>query len=83
MRLIRIGELNGGGQLAGVVELIWQNAGFSAQAFADIHQLIWENLFVMLCVVRHVRLLTVILVNYSLTKIAVKVALGCLTKLTK
>ena len=44
MRLIRIGELNGG-ETARLkwVEMIWQNAGFSAKAFADIHQLIWEK----------------------------------------
>ena len=44
MRLIRIGELNGG-ETARLkwVEMIWQNAGFSAKSFADIHQLIWEK----------------------------------------
>ena len=44
MRLIRIGELHGGStSRLEWVEMIWQNAGFSAQAFADIHQLIWEK----------------------------------------
>lgn len=44
MRLIRIGELNGG-ETARLkwVEMVWQKAGFSAQAFADIHQLVWEK----------------------------------------
>ena len=42
MNLIRIGEMNGGmtdrlEQITGV----WQQAGFSAQAFEDIDQLIW------------------------------------------
>jgi 2-dehydropantoate 2-reductase len=44
MRLIRIGELNGG-ETARLkwVESIWQKAGFKAQAFVDIHQLVWEK----------------------------------------
>lgn len=44
MRLIRIGELNGGDTARlKWVESIWKNAGFNAQAFADIHQLVWEK----------------------------------------
>lgn len=44
MRLIRIGELNGGKSDRLLwVELLWKKAGFSVQAFADIHQLIWEK----------------------------------------
>lgn len=44
MRQIRIGELNGGktSRLDALVSL-WQNAGFNANGFADIHQLIWEK----------------------------------------
>jgi len=44
MRMVRIGELNGGktDRLAWV-ESLWQHAGFKAQAFADIHQLVWEK----------------------------------------
>lgn len=42
MNLIRIGEMNGGmtDRLQQITE-IWQQAGFSAQAFEDIDQLIW------------------------------------------
>lgn len=44
MNLIRIGELCGGitERLEQVVAL-WQEAGFSARAFGDINQLIWEK----------------------------------------
>jgi len=44
MRLVRIGELNGGlTERLAWVESLWQKAGFSAQAFVDIHQLVWEK----------------------------------------
>ena len=44
MRQIRIGEMEGGmtGRLQKLEE-VWQSAGFTAKAFADIHQLIWEK----------------------------------------
>ena len=44
MRLIRIGEMGGGGseRLDRLVEL-WAGAGFDVAAFADIDQLIWEK----------------------------------------
>ena len=44
MNLIRIGEMAGGSsdRLA-QLEATWQHAGFKAQAFSDIHQLIWEK----------------------------------------
>ena len=44
MKLIRIGEM-AGGLTARVQNLstLWQEAGFSTEAFADIHQLIWEK----------------------------------------
>lgn len=45
MKLIRLGELTGGvtARLQYVAS-IWQQAGFNARAFSDIHQLIWEKL---------------------------------------
>jgi 2-dehydropantoate 2-reductase len=44
MRLIRLGELNGGltDRLASLVTL-WQDAGFDVSGFGDIDQLIWEK----------------------------------------
>ncbi|MFT5196412.1 MAG: 2-dehydropantoate 2-reductase [Cellvibrionaceae bacterium] len=44
MNLIRLGEMGGGmtPRLEKLTE-IWSDAGFSAQAFADINQLIWEK----------------------------------------
>ena len=44
MKLIRLGEINGGmtDRLA-VLESLWQQAGFAARAFPDITQLIWEK----------------------------------------
>ena len=44
MRQIRIGEMRGGqtDRLA-KLEAVWREAGFTANGFADIHQLIWEK----------------------------------------
>ena len=44
MNLIRIGEMNGGmSDRLQRLEATWQAAGFRAQAFGDINQLIWEK----------------------------------------
>lgn len=44
MNLIRIGEIAGGrSQRAEALAEIWRAAGFKAQAFDDIQQLIWEK----------------------------------------
>ena len=44
MKLIRIGELNGGiSSRLLKIEKIWQDAGFEVKAFEDITQLIWEK----------------------------------------
>lgn len=44
MNLIRIGEMQGGcTERLARLEMLWQQAGFNAQAFGDIHQLIWEK----------------------------------------
>ena len=44
MKLIRIGEIQGGlTDRLQRIELIWQEAGFNAQAFENITQLIWEK----------------------------------------
>ena len=45
MNLIRIGEIEGGqSDRAEALAKLWQGAGFKAQAFDDIQQLIWEKL---------------------------------------
>ena len=44
MRQIRIGEMEGGmTDRLQSLETVWQSAGFTAKAFGDIHQLIWEK----------------------------------------
>ena len=44
MRQIRLGEMEGGmTDRLKAVKKVWQDAGFNANAFADIHQLIWEK----------------------------------------
>ena len=44
MRQIRIGEMNGGlTDRLKELEEVWRGAGFNANGFADIHQLIWEK----------------------------------------
>ena len=44
MRQIRIGEMNGGmSERLQSLAAVWKEAGFNANGFADIHQLIWEK----------------------------------------
>jgi 2-dehydropantoate 2-reductase len=44
MRLIRIGEMNGGlTSRVEALEALWREAGFNVKGFADINQLIWEK----------------------------------------
>jgi 2-dehydropantoate 2-reductase len=44
MRLIRIGELEGGlTDRARSVERLWEDAGFNVKAFADITTMVWEK----------------------------------------
>ena len=44
MRLIRIGELNGGmTERVQRIEQLWRDAGFNVQAFADVNLMIWEK----------------------------------------
>ena len=44
MQLIRIGEMNGGlSERLDRLVTVWEQAGFKAQAYADIDQLIWEK----------------------------------------
>jgi len=44
MRQIRIGEMNGGvTERLQTLESVWKEAGFNANGFADIYQLIWEK----------------------------------------
>jgi 2-dehydropantoate 2-reductase len=44
MRLIRIGEINGGmTERVRRIEQLWLDAGFNVQAFADIDLMIWEK----------------------------------------
>jgi 2-dehydropantoate 2-reductase len=44
MRLIRIGEMNGGlTERVQGIEQAWRDAGFTVKAFADVHRMIWEK----------------------------------------
>ncbi len=44
MNLIRMGEIEGGqSERAEILAELWRQAGFKAQAYADIQQLIWEK----------------------------------------
>lgn len=44
MRLIRIGEMNGGlTERVQGIERAWREAGFNVKAFADVHLMIWEK----------------------------------------
>ncbi|MFL6206093.1 MAG: ketopantoate reductase family protein [Acidimicrobiales bacterium] len=45
MRLIRIGELNGGlTDRVQRIEALWRDAGFNVKAFEDIDRMVWEKL---------------------------------------
>jgi 2-dehydropantoate 2-reductase len=44
MRLIRLGEMHGGlTDRVQRIEVAWRDAGFTVQAFADVHLMIWEK----------------------------------------
>jgi 2-dehydropantoate 2-reductase len=44
MRLVRIGEMNGGlTERVQRIEQVWHDAGFNVQAFADVHRMVWEK----------------------------------------
>ena len=44
MRLIRIGEMNGGiTPRLEDIELAWRNAGFNVRAYADVNLMVWGN----------------------------------------
>jgi 2-dehydropantoate 2-reductase len=44
MRLIRIGEMNGGmTERVRELERLWLDAGFNARAFADVNVMVWEK----------------------------------------
>jgi 2-dehydropantoate 2-reductase len=44
MRLIRLGELDGGlTDRLQQIEQVWRQAGFNVAAFADVHLMIWEK----------------------------------------
>jgi len=44
MKLIRLGEMSGGiTERLRLLESTWRSAGFTVEAFEDIHQLIWEK----------------------------------------
>ena len=44
MRLIRIGEMNGGlTERVQAIAQAWREAGFNVEAFADVHRMVWEK----------------------------------------
>jgi 2-dehydropantoate 2-reductase len=44
MRLIRIGEMNGGlTQRTQEIERLWHDAGFNVRAFANVNVMVWEK----------------------------------------
>ena len=84
MRQIRLGEMNGGiTKRLKSIENLWKKAGFNANAFEDIHKLIWEkficNVFLSApCTVFECNI-GEILKNKNLKKIA----LGCMMEAYK
>ncbi len=78
MRLIRIGEMNGGmTERVQQIERLWLDAGFTVRAFADINLMIWEK-FLCNVTLRAPCAVFDVSVGELMTDLrAWKVALGC------
>ena len=78
MRLIRIGEMNGG--LTGRVQELarsWQEAGFNVRAFADVTLMIWEKFLCNVTLSAPCAVFDVTVGELMADPEAWKVALGC------
>jgi 2-dehydropantoate 2-reductase len=78
MRLIRIGEMNGGlTERARHVERLWLDAGFNVRAFPDVHVMIWEKFLCNVTLSAPCAVFDVTVGELMSDATAWKVALGC------
>lgn len=78
MRLIRIGEMNGGmTQRVRHLERIWIDAGFNVRAFADVRVMIWEKFLCNVTLSAPCAVFDVTVGELMADAGAWKVALGC------
>lgn len=81
MRLIRIGELNGGlTDRVRQIEKLWADAGFNVKAFADIDQMVWEKFLCNVTVSAPTAAFDVTVGELMANPEAWAVALGCTTE---
>jgi 2-dehydropantoate 2-reductase len=78
MRLIRIGEMNGGmTERVQELEQLWLDAGFNVRAFADINVMIWEKFLCNVTLSAPCAVFDVTVGELMADPEAWKVALGC------
>ena len=78
MRLIRIGEMNGGmTERVQQIERLWLDAGFNVRAFADIRLMIWEKFLCNVTLSAPCAVFDVTVGELMADPSAWKVALGC------
>ena len=78
MRLIRIGEMNGGlTDRVQRIEQAWHDAGFNVRAFADVHRMIWEKFLCNVTLSAPCAVFDVTVGELMSNPEAWKVALGC------
>ncbi len=78
MRLIRIGEMNGGlTDRVQRIEQAWRDAGFNVRAFADVHLMIWEKFLCNVTLSAPCAVFDVTVGELMANPEAWKVALGC------
>ncbi len=78
MRLIRIGEMNGGmTERVQQIERLWLDAGFNVRAFADVSVMIWEKFLCNVTLSAPCAVFDVTVGELMADPEASKVALGC------
>jgi 2-dehydropantoate 2-reductase len=81
MRLIRIGEMNGGlTERVQRMEQTWREAGFNVKAFADVHLMVWEKFLCNVTLSAPCAVFNVTVGDLMAHTEAWKVALGCATE---
>jgi 2-dehydropantoate 2-reductase len=78
MRLIRIGEMNGGmTERVRQIEALWLDVGFNVRAFADVNLMIWEKFLCNVTLSAPCAVFDVTVGELMADSDAWKVALGC------
>jgi 2-dehydropantoate 2-reductase len=81
MRLIRIGEMNGGmTERVRDIEQLWLDAGFNVRAFADVNVMVWEKFLCNVTLSAPCAVFDVTVGELMADPAAWRVALGCTTE---